>query len=59
MINLLCTFDFRRVVREVLVDCECEQKAAALVHALVRLDRKGKIEDIIRVRKGRLHRAAK
>ena len=59
MINLLCTFDLRRVVREVLVDCECEQKAAALVHALIRLDRKRKIEDIIGVRKGRLHRAAK
>ena len=59
MVNLLGTFDLRRVVREVLVDCECEDKAAALVHALVRLDRKGKVEDIIRVRKGRLHRAAK
>ena len=59
MVNLLGTFDLWRVVREVLVDCECEQKAAALVHALVWLDRKGKIEDIIRVRKGRLHRAAK
>lgn len=58
MINLLSAFDLWRVMREVLVYCEREYKAATLIHALVRFDRKCKIKDVVRIRKCGLHRAA-
>jgi hypothetical protein len=58
VVNLLRTFYLRRVMREVLVDCKCEYKTATFVHALIRLDRKRKIEDIVRIWKGCLHCAA-
>lgn len=38
MIYLLRALDFRRIVREILVDFEVEGKKTGFVHALVRFD---------------------
>jgi hypothetical protein len=58
MINLLRALHFWRVMREVLVNTEIEMERATLVHALVGLDRKRKVEDIVRIREIHLHRAS-
>lgn len=47
MVYLLRALYFRRVMREVLVDSEGEVEAAPLVHALIRVDRKSKVEDVV------------
>lgn len=40
---------------EILVNGEGKCEDATLVHALIRLDRQGEVEDIIRVGKGHFH----
>lgn len=55
MVDLLRALDFRRVVGEVLIDLEVEVEAAALVHALVRVDGELEVEDVVRVGEVRLH----
>lgn len=47
MVYLLRALYFRRVMREVLVDSEGEVEAAPFVHALIRVDRKSKVEDVV------------
>ena len=49
MVDFLLAFDFGRIVREVLVDGKAEAEAAALVHALVRVDVQGEVEDVVGV----------
>ena len=44
---------------EILVDCKVEVKGSSLVHSFVGLDRKRKVEDIVRVRERRPHGFAK
>ena len=58
MIDLLCAFDLRRVMWEILVDGEVEVETAALVHSFVRFDSEGEVQDIIGVREGCFHSAA-
>ena len=58
MIDLLRTFDLRRVVREILVDGEVEVETAAFIHSFIRLDGQGEVEDIIGVGEGGFHCAA-
>lgn len=58
MVDLLCALDFGWVVWEVLVDLEVKLEAAALVHALVGVDCKFKVENIVWVGEVRLHRCA-
>ena len=58
MVDLLQTLDLGGVVGEVLVDGEAEVECTALVHAFVRLDGEGEVEDIVRVREGHFHRAS-
>lgn len=58
MIDLLRALHLGRVMREVLVNTEVEMERATLVHALVGLDRKRKVEDIVGVREMHLHRAS-
>lgn len=55
MVDLLCAFDFRGIVWEVLVDDEGEVEDATLVHAFVRLDGEGEIEDVVGIREGHFH----
>lgn len=55
MVYLLRAFHFRRVMREVLVHSESEDERAALVHALVGLDRKCEIQDVVGVRECHFH----
>lgn len=55
MINLLGTLDLWRVVGEILVHGETKVEHAALVHALVRLDGQGEVEDVVRVGEGHFH----
>lgn len=43
----------------IVVHNECEDEAATFVHALVWLDCKGKVEDIVRIREGGLHGSSK
>lgn len=49
MVYLLRALHLRRVMREVLIDSEGEVEASALVHALIRVDRQGEVEDIVGV----------
>lgn len=42
----------------VIIHGECEDKAASFIHALVRFDRKSKVQDIIGIREGGLHGTA-
>lgn len=49
MINFLGAFHLGWIVREVLVDCKGERKAASFVHALVWLDGESEIEDIVTI----------
>lgn len=49
MVDLLLALDLRGVVREVLVYREGEAEAAALVHALVRVDVQEEVEDVVGV----------
>lgn len=58
MIYLLRAFYFRRVMRKVLVHGEGEDERTPLIHALVRLDRKREVQDVVRVREGHFHCAA-
>lgn len=55
MIDLLGAFDLGWIVREVLVDGEVEDEAAALVHAFIRFDGESEVEDVVGVGKGGLH----
>ena len=55
MVDLLRTLDFRRIVREVLINGEAEVEAPALVHALVWVDGERKVEDVVWVREVCLH----
>lgn len=50
--------DLGRFVREVLVDSEGEGETAAFVHALVRLDGEGEVENIVGVWEVCLHGGA-
>jgi hypothetical protein len=56
MIDLLCTLHLGWVVRKILVDGECEYKAPSFVHALVRLDSKSEIENVVTVWEVDAHR---
>jgi len=58
VVDLLQALDLGRVVGEILVDGEGEVEGAGLVHALVGLDGEGEVEDVVRVGKAHLHRAA-
>ena len=58
MIDLLCAFDLRRVVWEVLVDGKIEVEAAAFVHSFIRFDSQGEVENIIGVGEGCFHGTA-
>lgn len=55
VVDLLRALDLGRVVREVLVDCEAENEAAAFVHALVRVDGQSEVEDVVGIGEVRLH----
>ena len=44
---------------KILVDGEVEIERTAFIHALVRLDGQGKIENIVRIGEGGFHRFAK
>lgn len=58
MVDLLCAFDFGRVMWEILVDREAEVEHATLVHALVGLDGESEVEDVVGVGEGHFHRAS-
>lgn len=58
MIYLLCAFDFRGIVGEVLVYSEIEVESPTLVHALVWLNSERKVEDVVRVGERSFHGAA-
>lgn len=55
MVYLLGTFDFGWIVGIVLVDGEVEHETPALVHALIRLDGKLKVENVVWIRECGLH----
>lgn len=55
MVDLLGTLDLGRVMGEILVDGETKIEHTTLIHALVRLDGQGEVEDVVRVREGHLH----
>lgn len=56
VVDLLRALDFRWIVRKVLVDLEVEVEAAALVHALVRVDCELEVQNVVGVGEVRLHR---
>lgn len=58
VVDLLSALNLGRVMREVLVDREVEMEDTTLVHALVRLDTQGEVQDIIGVGEGHFHRVA-
>lgn len=58
MVDLLLALHLWRIVGKVLVNGEAEVEGAALVHALVRIDREDEVEEVIRVGEGGLHRLA-
>lgn len=58
MIYLLITLHLGWVVREVLVDGEIERERAGFVHAFVRLDGQGKMQDVVGVGEGHFHGGA-
>lgn len=45
-------------MRKVLVDSEAEVESPPFIHALVRVDSQGKVEDIVGIREVGFHRAA-
>ena len=55
MVDLLFAFHFGRIMWEVLIDGEGEMEGSAFVHALIRLDRKCEVEDVVWVGKGGFH----
>ena len=55
MVDLLRALDFGYIVRKALTDVECEEKTAALVHALIWLYCKCEIQSIVRVGKVGFH----
>jgi len=59
MVDLLRTLDLGWIVGEVLVHREAEVEHATFVHALVRLDGQGEVEDVVGVREGHFHCLAK
>jgi hypothetical protein len=58
MVDLLQALDLWRIMREVLVDGEAEVEGAGLVHALVRVDGQGEVENVVRTGEVRAHCAA-
>lgn len=58
MIDFLRALHLRRIVGEVLIDREVEVKRSTLVHALIRFDRQGEVENIIWVGERGFHRFA-
>ena len=59
MVDFLCAFDLRRVVRKVLIDGEVEVETAAFIHSFIRIDGQGEVENIIRVGERGSHGPAK
>ena len=59
MVDFLRALDLGRVVGEVLVHGEAEVEDATFVHALVRFNGQGEVEDVIGVGEGHFHRVSK
>lgn len=55
MVDLLRALDLGRIMGEVLVDDEVEMECTSFVHAFVRFDCEGEIEDVIGIREGYFH----
>ena len=49
MVDFLFAFDLGWIVWEVLVDSKVEMKGSTFVHALIRVDCQGEVEDIVGV----------
>lgn len=58
MVDLLHALHLGRIVREVLVDGECECECSGAVHAFVGLDGEDEVLDVVGVGEGHFHRAA-